>query len=189
VRIARALAAVLLLAACTPESNRDDAAHIVVPGDFGEAGIVYHDVPANKPYTLGDLAVCLSRAGQVTVTRIEPEDVEGSLELADFALVPNQMETGGLGFEDGNQPIRDLGLPTGPYVLDKPCPEVDATAADPQTFAVVLEYRKTDAATAGNSGIRIHYESDGESFWVSIPWKIRLCAPGDAVGDCELGAT
>jgi hypothetical protein len=169
------------VAAC--ESNND--ARIIAPGgEFHGAGVIYYDTRARLPYTVGDLIVCLDRPGRAVIDRIEPKDPLGDLSLDAFAVIPNVMERGELGFNDDNRTIAEQGLlPDGPVVIDKPCPDIERARPDPtrtpQSVALLLQYSKPTEQTAGNHGIVIHYTSGGHTYSLPLRWEIMLCGPHD----------
>jgi hypothetical protein len=172
------------VAACESPEASDNDARIIVPGEPNGAGIVYHDTRARLPYTVGDLIVCIDRPGRAVIDRIELKDPLGDLSLDAFAVIPNAMERGELGFNDDNRTIAEQGLlPDGPVVIDKPCPDIDSAPPDPtrtpQSVALLLQYSKPTEQTAGNHGIVIHYTSGGHAYSLPIQWEIMLCGPHD----------
>ena len=151
--------------------------HIVAPG-FKGAGVAYPNTKPGVPYTVGDLIICLDRPGKVTIEDIEMIKPEGGLQLDDFSVIPNAMESGAGGFEDSNVPISRLTpSPAKPVVMTHACP-ADWNAPpvpNPQSVALLLQYSKSSDRAATSAGITVLYSSSGHKDKLTLRWTVGLC--------------
>ncbi len=173
---------VLGSAVCASSARGAGDAQLSFDG-FTGGGVGYTNSRSNTPYTVGDLVTCLDRPGHLVINRIELIEPTGGLTLDDFAVIPNDMERGEFGFEDGNRSLADLGLSPGtPVVVDKQCPDWALSpdpARKPQSVALLLEYSKPTEATGASDGIAIHYTSGSNNYTVWVPWGLVLCSATD----------
>ena len=146
------------------------------------AGVIYHDVPAGQATTVGDLTICLDRAGTVTIERVESREAFGGLQLEQYGALPmNDPKL--LGFTDKHAPIADL-VPgfTQARHLEGTCPDMSgSTTASPSAkpYLLLLQYTRPTDQSAGNSGIVIWYRSAGAVRSIFVDWWILLCDPQD----------
>lgn len=188
------IAMVLALSGCQALAGAlDPGPHVRGAGDQPvHAGLGVH-VAANTPYVVGDLIICLDEPGEATITAIESVQPEGSLFLDEFAVVPNDMERGLSGFEDSEKTIAERGIDTSaPVIVRSACPDFSLLpdpAREPQSVALLLQYRRGDDRSARNHGILLRYEAAGRKQVLLLDWEITLCGTAGSISrECAAGA-
>lgn len=173
--------------ASMPQTDTDSAGpssvRLLVPGETSGGGVIFRDIAGTSPYTVGDLPLCLSGPGSVLITAVTTTDPTGNIALDSFGITPNEMEHGHDGVADGPGPItRIVGEPAKSRTVDAQCAAVSGSTSAPgvyHTDMLVLQYHSTTGKSAGATGIRIQYQSGGQSQTLSAVYGIMLCAAGD----------
>lgn len=181
--------ALVLLASTGCVASPKPVAHIVRPGAGTDGDSELH-TESGKPYTFGMMVICLDRPGRAVIDSVEPENGYGGLRIDAFVAVPNPHQTGGDAFGAADASIAQLSQPnsepdhltyTPPgNVVDHPC-QPPSAILDPSTDSYVLyvQYSKPTDVTAGETGLVIHYTSDGQHLTMSAPVFNVLCGSQD----------
>jgi hypothetical protein len=165
--------ALLVLGAVAADSTPNDAHIFYTPN--GGGGVNFDNAPANVPFTLGDLPVCLDKPGRVVIHRVESYNPFGDLRVDAFAVLP------GMHTNDDLHVTVAAEVPHLPVVVERVCPasmlspDVEhAVEFDPVSF-LLIQFSKPEKASAGNEGLIIYYTSNGHKYWVYAPFSVVLC--------------
>ena len=140
------------------------------------------DVPAHRSVTIGDILVCVSSPGAVTITSITPVRPIGQMRVQAFAVRPNPSL---------NTPPGDLvanakgSLSRAHFGKSR---RVDAVCGSRPGagYEVGLQLVKLDAEPAATAGWLIRYRSGGQEGTLTVPLGVVLCSqPSAEAPECK----
>ncbi|PZF80296.1 hypothetical protein [Jiangella anatolica] len=155
-----------------------------LPPMEGGGGASLPDWPADTPWTMPDLGLCIDRPGEITLTGATLEHSDG-LRLDAFAV--READWTGTRYPapadgSGVATLEDYGFDPADRTIDTVCP-ADETDPDAPLMQLGLQFSKPSDATARGAVVALTYDSAGQSFVHRIWFELVLCeGPVDAAG-------
>lgn len=170
-RLARAIA---VLAVCVPNCAVTGcgmgSAKLASPGMHEvRAGVAY--VRPGSPVSVGEMTVCLTRSGRVTITGVTPVQPIGKIIVQAYAVRPNPATRGGqfLGEVQGTLSAQSFG---SSHIVDRVCNSKDASTF----YELGLQLIKPTRADVGAAGWNVMYQTDaGHRGTLRLPFAVALC--------------
>jgi hypothetical protein len=152
-----------------PSSGSDVALRFPGGQDFG---ISLPSTVADRPYSIGGIALCVNGASSVQVDEVLPADDDG-IRVTDFAVGPldgtfgaDQVTLEAAGFPDSRT--------------------VHGACADDQGSQLGVQFSKPTAATARVDGLTVRWHSGEVSGTTTVPLHLVLCeGPDQDVPSCR----
>lgn len=132
-------------------------------------GVPY--VKPGRPVSVGEMTVCLTRPGEITITDVKPVDPVGTVDVEAFAVRPNPVTRGGqfLGGDQG--PLSKHGFSDSHQVAGA-CKANDGSTS----YELGLQLTKPTSADVGVAGWDVVYRSRGHNGTLRLPFAIALCS-------------
>ena len=133
------------------------------------------NVRAHRPVSIGEMTVCLSAPGRVTITSVVPVHPVGRMQVQAFAVRPNPFRK--------NPPGTQLGDALGPlsaegfghsHLVNVVC------GSRPGWYELGLQLVKPSGAPASAAGWLIRYRSGDKAGTLTIPLGVVLCSRSSA---------
>lgn len=129
-------------------------------------------IPPGHPADVGDITVCLTSPGRVTITQVTPYRPSGDIEVQAYAVRLNPYLThSGTFLGDAAQPLSKLGFKQD-HVVDVVCGTRSGQALAYELALQLTHPTRTDVSAAGWA---IHYRSQGHTGTVTVPYSVTVC--------------
>ena len=174
--MAGVLSGACALAACEPRVR------LQMPGPMNShvvEGVA--NVRAHHPVSIGEMVVCVSSPGAVTITSVEPVHPVGRMRVQAFAVRPNPFLTKPRGTQ--------LGDALGPLSASgfKHSHRVDVVCGTrPGWYELGLQLVKSSDEPASAAGWLVRYRSGDQEGKLTIPLGVVLCSqPSASAAGCR----
>jgi len=155
----------------------------VLLGDSSALRMAVDDVPAGQPLSFGSLMLCVESAGAATVTGVDLDQPAGNARVDAFAIRPNPFASGQDGLGADRKALTDVAggfVPANPQVVSGPCPAAGTSSAGDGTaqlseLGVEVSW-DGHGDYAGSKALDIHYQKDGRTSVLTVPFAVWLCA-------------
>lgn len=157
----------LVTAGCSTGSNWP---RLASPGMRSvRLGLAY--VKPGRPVSVGEMSICLTRPGKVTITGVKPVEPVGQVTVQAYAVRPNPSMRGGefLGGDQGT--LSSHGF-TKSHLVDGVCRKNDGSTS----YELGLQLTKPTSAATGVAGWDVAYRSEGHAAVLRLPFAVALCS-------------
>jgi len=176
----RALALVWL-AVVTVGGCSTSGPYLRVPGQDPPAPseLVMYGEQNGQSMTVGDIMLCISEPGSVTVTDVAFSGAYGDVSIEAFAVRPNPATQHANLIGSTSTPLADIGdgfVVGGPQVIDAVCPTPEQFATSTSDYELAIQISRSSGSLGGGSGLIITYDSSGQRRSYTVPYAFWLCS-------------
>ena len=140
------------------------------------------DVPAHRSVTIGDILVCVSSPGAVTITSIAPVRPIGQMRVQAFAVRPNPS----LNTPPGDLVANAKGSLSRAHFGSSRRVDAVCGSRPGAGYELGLQLVKLDAEPAATAGWLIRYRSGGREGTLTVPLGVVLCSqPSADAPECK----
>lgn len=170
------LPAILIAAGCSTSGP-----YLRVPGQDPPAPseLVMYGNQNGQSMTVGDIMLCVSEPGSVTVTDVAFSGAYGDVSIEAFAVRPNPATRHANLIGSTPTPLADIGdgfVVGGPQVIDAVCPTPEQFATSTSDDELAIQMSRSSGQLGGGSGLNITYDSAGQRRSYTVPYAFWLCS-------------
>lgn len=138
------------------------------------AKVSFGSVSEERHAVIGSMMLCLSSAGRVEVSSVEPVNANGPLVVVDYGLRLNPLPSGGrlIGGDYGS--LSSLGV--------RPDRIVDVVCSDVDAFELVVELETSQGLNASADGWLVNYATSVGTGQTRVQLGVLLCGSGPIDG-------